>query len=182
MMPSLKPFVKTIWFLSIAGILLVACNLASPMRWSSRSAPGAYWEAGSFVSNGERIYFTATNEQGEPIIYEGGPAFEGMMMQSRLACVSCHGTAGRGGVHIMHMQMMDAPDIRYEALNTEASEHENNEDGMEHTQGEYGLDTFRRAVVEGKHPDGEALSTDMPRWAMSNEDLSALFEYLKLLP
>lgn len=161
---------------------MVACNLATPMRWSSRSTPITPWEAGSFASNGERIYFTATNEQGESISYEDGPAFGGMMMQTRLACVSCHGTDGRGGAHVMHMQVMDAPDIRYKALNSEAGEHEDNEDGMEHTQGEYGLDAFRRAVVEGKHPDGETLSTDMPRWTMNDDDLSALLEYLKLLP
>lgn len=60
---------------------MVACNLATPMRWSSRSTPIAPRGAGSFASNGERIYFTATNEQGESIPYEGGPAFGGMMMQ-----------------------------------------------------------------------------------------------------
>lgn len=182
MMVSSKPVMKIIWFLSIAGILMVACNLATPMRWSSRSTPIAPRGAESFVSDGERIYFTATDEQGEPIPYEGGPAFGGMMMQTRLACASCHGPDGRGGRHAMHMQVMDAPDIRYEALNSEAGEHENNQDGIEHIQGEYGLDAFRQAVVEGKHPDGEALSANMPRWEMSDEDLTALLEYLKLLP
>ena len=107
MMTSSKPVTKIIWFLSIAGILMVACNLATPMRWSSRSTPIAPWEAGSFASNGERIYFTATNEQGEAIPYEGGPALGGMMMQPRLACVSCHGADGRGGTHVMHMQVME---------------------------------------------------------------------------
>jgi hypothetical protein len=41
---------------------------------------------------------------------------------------------------------------------------------------------FRQAVVEGKHPDGEALSSDMPRWQMNDEDLTALFDYIKSLP
>ena len=44
------------------------------------------------------------------------------------------------------------------------------------------LDAFRQAVVEGKHPDGEELSANMPHWEMSDEDLTALLEYLKLLP
>jgi len=182
LMASSKPVTKMIWFLSIFGMLMLACNLATLAQWSGKSTPSASREAQRLVSNGERIYFTATNEQGEFIPYEGGPAFGGMMMQPRLACVSCHGADGRGGTHVMHMQVMDAPDIRYEALNSEAGEHENNKDGMEHTQGEYVIDAFRQAVVEGKHPDGEALSADMPRWTMSDEDLAALLEYLKLLP
>lgn len=176
-----KPIARTIWFLSIIGILITACNLATPRRWNIRSVPASPWEAQSFASNGERIYFTSTNERGEPIPYEGGPDF-GMMMQPWFACVSCHGPNGRGGTHVMHMQVMDAPDIRYEALNSETGEHENDQSEIGHTQGEYGLDEFRQAVVEGKHPDGEALSADMPRWAMSDEDLKALFEYLKSLP
>lgn len=173
---------KKVWFLIIAGVVLLGCGIASPMRWNIRSIPGSPWEAESFASDGERIYFTATDEQGEPIPYEGGPSFGGMMMQGRLACASCHGPDGRGGRHTMHMQVMDAPDIRYETLNSEEGEHGGSEDGMEHTQGEYDLDMFRQAVVEGKHPDGETLSRDMPRWAMSDEDLAALFEYLKTLP
>jgi mono/diheme cytochrome c family protein len=105
-----------------------------------------------------------------------------MMMQPRLACVSCHGADGRGGTHVMHMQVMDAPDIRFATLNSEEGEHGGGEAGIEHTQGDYDLDMFQQAVVEGKHPDGDALSKDMPRWEISDGDLAALFEYLKTLP
>ncbi len=50
--------------LVIAALLLVACGggVISP-----------------YQSNGERIYFTATNEQGEGITYTGGPTYGGMM-------------------------------------------------------------------------------------------------------
>ena len=37
-------------------------------------------------------------------------------MGGTLACVSCHGPNGQGGVHPMHMQTMDAPPITYDAL------------------------------------------------------------------
>lgn len=130
--PPSKLVMKMIWVLSILGTLMLACNLATPAQRSSKSPPSASREAERLVSTGERIDFTATNEQGEPIPYEGGPAFGGMMMQPRLACVSCHSADGRGGTHVMHMQVMDAPDIRYEALNSEVGEHENNQDGIEH--------------------------------------------------
>ena len=152
------------------------------MRWVTGPAQQYTGESKSFTSNGEHIYFTATNEQGDLIPYEGGPAFRGMMMQPRLACVSCHGTDGRGSRHVMHMQVMDAPDIRYETLNSEMGKHGSDEESMDHSRGEYDLDIFRKAVVEGKHPDGEVLSTDMPRWEISDQDLADLFEYLKSLP
>ena len=173
---------RKFWLIGLIGVELIACSMASPGLWNRRSVPGFAWGEKSFASNGERIYFTATNNQGESIDYEGGPAFGGMMMQPRLACVSCHGTDGRGGRHIMHMQVMEAPDIRYETLNTGEDEHGSSGESMDHGPGEYDLDMFRQAVVAGKHPDGESLSTDMPRWAMSDQDLAALFEYLKSLP
>lgn len=78
----------------------------------------------------------------------------------------------------MHMWVMEAPDIRYKALSSEAGEHEG--EGSEH--GEYTLEDFRNAVVEGEHPDGRPLDSDMPRWQMSDEDLADLFEFLKSLP
>jgi len=173
---------KKYWILALIGIVLIACGIASPGLWNNQSMPGSTWGEKSFESNGERIYFTATNNQGESIDYEGGPAFGGMMMQPRLACVSCHGTDGRGGRHIMHMQVMEAPDIRYKTLNTGEDEHGSNGESLDHDSGEYDLNMFRQAVVAGKHPDGESLSTDMPRWSMSDQDLAALFEYLKSLP
>jgi mono/diheme cytochrome c family protein len=100
-----------------------------------------------------------------------------MMMGASLTCAACHGPDGKGGVHWMHMLVMEAPDIRYSALNSEAEEHE----GEGHTGEAFDLEDFRRAVIQGEHPDGEALSTDMPRWRMSDEDLADLFAYLKLL-
>ena len=91
-----------------------------------------------------------------------------------LACSSCHGSDARGGVHTMHMDVMDAPDIRYSALSGEADEHAD-----EH--GEYDIEAFRHAVVEGKHPNGDDLSRDMLRWQMDEDDLVDLLGYLKSL-
>lgn len=132
---------------------------------------------GLYSSNGERIYFTGSNEAGQRIAYSGGVPAGGMMMGSRLACASCHGADGRGGLHTMHMQLMDAPDIRFAAL----SSHEVNESAphSEDHEGDYSLETFRMAVVDGQHPDGDAIDTDMPRWQLSDSDLADLFRFLK---
>ena len=143
---------------------------------------GTAWGQGAFSSNGERIYFTATSEREGRIAHTGGPGVGSMMMGGLLTCASCHGPSGRGGRHIMHMTVMDAPDIRWSALIAEAGEGHGGE-GDEHggEAADYDLDTFRLAVVEGKHPDGEPLNDNMPRWTMSEEDLEDLLGYLKSL-
>lgn len=99
-------------------------------------------------------------------------------MNSYLTCASCHGRDGRGGIHPMHMQMMDAPPIYYDALVKMMQEESNDASPMS----EYSIDDFRRAVVEGKHPDGDELDGDMPRWQMNDNDLADLLAFLKTLP
>lgn len=162
---------KIILLISIS-LLLFGCN--RPV------SKGTTWAVGSFDSNGERIYFTATSERGTPITYTGGPSQEMMMMEGRLACVSCHGTDARGGRHVMHMEVMDAPDMRWTALSSDhhhgAEEHLDTE--QEHHE-MYTLEDFRNAVENGKHPDGDELKKDMPRWKMSDADLEDLMIYLK---
>ena len=155
----------------IAFLLLSACV----PRLAPAGQGGTAWGQGAFDSNGERIYFTATSERGGRITSTGGPGVGGMMMGGTLACASCHGPTGRGGRHIMRMQVMDAPDIRWSALIAEAGEGHGGE------AADYGLETFRSAVVEGTHPDGKPLNSNMPRWTMSEEDLNDLLNYLKSL-
>jgi hypothetical protein len=74
----------------------------------------------------------------------------------------------------MHMSVMKAPDIRYAALSTMPE--------LKGRQSPYGLDDFSKTVQGGRHPDGEKLDSDMPRWQMSEADLSDLFSFLKSLP
>lgn len=162
----------------LLALILLTCLLlsgcAAPLPW--RRQPGLAWAPGSFDSNGERIYFTSTNYRGEWIRYRGGPDVGNMMMGQVYACASCHGPDARGGVHVMHGQVMDAPDIRWSTL----AEHEDEEHSDE-PEG-YGLETFRMAVVEGEHPDGEPLDGNMPRWRMDDQDVADLAEYLQSLP
>lgn len=149
----------------VTALLLAGCALSSGLMRSG----GTAWGVGAFGSNGERIYFTATSERGTAITYTGGPASNGWMMMGgdgHLACASCHGPDGRGGLHSMGMmQVMEAKDIRWSVL-----------------EGEFDPEKFRLAVVEGIDPDGTQMKTDMPRWNISNDDLADLIDYLKTLP
>jgi len=167
--------VRLIAVVLLAGLLVAACG---------GSGLGTAWGDGAFRSNGERIYFSAKSERGPRIDYSGGPDQGGMMMGGRLTCASCHGTDARGGLHTMHMEGMDAPNIRWQALIEHGSDpHEaTGETDRAHDDGGYDLDTFRLAVTEGLHPDGELLSSDMPRWGMTEADLQDLIDYLQSFP
>jgi hypothetical protein len=147
----------------IVTLVLAACE--SPPQ--PVESGGTAWGTGAFRSNGERIYFTATSERGTAITYTSGPGSSGWMMRGgQLACASCHGTDGRGGVHNMGMmQTMDAKDIRWATL-----------------QDEFDAEKFRLAVTKGQDPDGTQLNTDMPRWNIGDEDLADVIAYLKTLP
>ena len=63
------------------------------------------------------------------------------------------------------MQVMDAPDIRWSAL-----------------QDEFDAEKFRLAIVKGQDPDGTQLNTDMPRWNIGDDDLADLIVFLKTRP
>ncbi|HEX6302642.1 MAG TPA: c-type cytochrome [Anaerolineales bacterium] len=174
------PRSKTLSSFVFASVLFLGACTALPDIFSPSSSPLS--ETGdSGLANGERIYFTGTNAQDERIPYAGGPNFGGMMMGSYLNCAACHGPEARGGEHVMHMQVMDAPDIRYSALSGEAEGHADEEGDLEHAEehADYDLEDFRLAVVEGQHPDGEPFDKDMPRWQMGDDDLSDLFDFLK---
>jgi mono/diheme cytochrome c family protein len=133
-----------------------------------------------YTSNGERIYFTATSERGTRIRSQGGSAFGGMMT-GRQTCAACHRPDGKGGVHWMHMQRMDAPDIRWKTLSSANHGGHGETNGDEHAEPAYDVTAFQLAVMDGRSPGGERLSTDMPRWQMSDSDLDDLIAFLKTL-
>jgi cytochrome c oxidase subunit 2 len=158
------------------ALVLVACGLPfwTVIEQENTNQPSG---SNSSIRNGERIYFTSTSNRGDSITYQGGPAFGGMMMGSYLTCAACHGPEGHGGVHMMHMQLMEAPDITYNALNDMMEE----ETGGTMQPGGYSLEDFRKSVVLGEHPDGDELDPNMPRWQMSDADLKDLFAFIKSL-
>jgi len=150
----------------------------------STVANGTNQGTGAFRSNGERIYFTSSSDRGTSITSTGGSATGGMMGNGssggmmnggssggmvgngNLSCAACHGADGRGPIHtMMGMQTMQAPDIRWSAL-----------------ESEFDTEKFRLAVTQGQDPDGEKqLNHDMPRWNIGNDDLADLISYLKTL-
>ena len=169
---------KTIPVLLLGSILLAACGLypsngVSTPNKGTNSSNGN----GNYASNGERIYFTAIDKNGNPIPSTGGPAY-GAIPGETIACVSCHGPQGRGSGNLENVQWIDARPIYYNALVQMVQA----EAGGTPQPGGYTLDDFRRAVVEGEHPNGVRLNPNMPRWQMDDADLADLFDFLKTLP
>ncbi|MHB8841879.1 MAG: c-type cytochrome [Candidatus Aquicultor sp.] len=116
--------------------------------------------SGSFSSNGEQIFFTGTSSR-DTITATGGPFW---FQMHGGGCANCHGPDGRGGTTVM-MGRFTAPDITYKTLIKEG----------------FNDDLIKRAITRGQHETGGALSTNMPRWHMSDQDLNDVIDYLKTL-
>ena len=161
---------------SILTILILAITLLA-----TACTPGRFGPFTRFDSNGERIYFTGTSSN-DSISYNGGDFSpmtgrgmmgRGMMRGVSLACADCHGGNAQGGQHVMHMVVMDAPDIRWSTL-TSAEE-----GGHEMAHEPFTPETFALAVRGGIDPAGQSLDAAMPRWQMSDQDIADVIEFLK---
>lgn len=171
------------WLIAVAagvivGLILVGCMALAWGTWGVRNMAGPFWGPwglwpGRFRSNGERIYFTATSDSGQPITAE----MAGMRMihPGMMTCATCHGPDGRGGRVTMMMGTFEAPDIRYSTL-TRADHDDAHEEHPPYTD-----ETIKRAITQGIDPAGEPLDWAMPRWQMSEQDLNDLLEFLKTL-
>lgn len=126
----------------------------------------------SFQSNGERIYYTGFNDQGQRIPSTQGPIW---LYMHGGGCVDCHGINGRGGVPVMMGEEIPS-DITYEALTSEHGEAEHEEEHPPYTD-----ETIKISIRDGINPLGEPLDPTMPRWQMSDRDLDDLLDYLKTL-
>jgi cytochrome c553 len=158
------------------ALLLVATSGCQPAG-QRNAMPASTQGLENPARNGARIYFTRASERGTAISSSGSETFGGGMMGGYgqwLTCATCHGPEGRGGTHRMHMRSMTAPDIRYAALSVMPE--------LKGRKAPYNIDDFRQTVENGRHPDGEEVKADMPRWKMSEADLADLLEFLKALP
>ena len=99
----------------------------------------------------------------------------GRGMMGNVACVDCHGEDGRGGlVGMMMLGSVEIPDIRYSMLTTPRSE--------EGTTVPAWTDAdIARAIRDGIEPDGQRLKAPMPRWDMTDAEITDVIAYLKEL-
>ncbi|MBC8231602.1 periplasmic heavy metal sensor [bacterium] len=132
------------------------------------------YEKRLYTNNGERIYYTATNDSDQKIPFGDGPPWFRMIGGS---CVNCHGADGKGGIPVM-MTSVVAPGITYQSLTGGDHAHH----GHEHEAGTtYTDELIKRAITDGISASGYPLIKAMPRWKMSEKDQNDLLEYLKIL-
>jgi cytochrome c oxidase subunit 2 len=150
-------------------VLVSSCRTGDTGESSGNPTPATSPPGSPSVSNGERIYNTATSDSGQPVTYTGGP---GMMMSGVLTCAICHGPEGHGGTVFLMMQTFSVPNITWPELSGPDPD-------MEHPP--YTEDTLKRAITEGLEPDGGRLEYPMPVWHMSAQDLNDLVAFIKTL-
>jgi mono/diheme cytochrome c family protein len=151
----------------ILAVVLIAVGVSGLMILDFFSPYGYSIRSSDFKSNGERIYFTATSDSGDPIIASTGQM---AMHRGMLSCAACHGTDGKGGAGRMMMWSFEAPDIRYSTLTAGHDEEQ-----------PYTDDLIKRAIMKGIDSEGVRLELPMPVWQISEADLNDLVEFLKTL-
>jgi cytochrome c oxidase subunit 2 len=154
------------WFtVFIATVFLAACDNQSGHMGSQRIPS-------SFSSNGEQIYFTGVSKRNSEIQYDGGGH---MQMMGGGACASCHGADRRGGIRMMPYFWVKAPPLLAESLFGDHDEGGNGHDDHDN----YNEISIRKVISTGFDPSGEPLDDLMPRWRMTDEDMSDLIAFLK---
>lgn len=120
------------------------------------------------VALGQQIFDSGTDASGRAIDRTDGTNMMGM---SQGGCASCHGTDGHG----RSTPTIQAPDISYTNLTDPAGMRE-----LDGSRGHLYSDALiRRAVTQGVGPDGDQLSTQMPRWRLTDQEWTAVLTYLQ---
>ena len=165
-----KRFAIVCIVIGIVGLLFTGV-----FQYGFHGMMGGTYGKSSYTTNGERIYYTATNDSGQKIRFSAGPPWLRMMGGS---CVNCHGVNGKGAVPVM-MSSVVAPDITYQSLT--GGEHAHGHED-EHEEGAaYTDELIKRAITDGIGASEHPLNETMPRWKMSEKDLNNLLEYLRKL-
>ena len=159
----------------VLGIALVAVGLIGLLGvWAYSSSSAVVSGTGTFSSVGQRIYYTGADATGPIPRTVGGSGMMGRGMMGGGACVNCHGEDGRGGLVGMMFGEIAIPDIRYSALTAPRSEEGTTVPGW--SEGD-----IRRAIRDGIEPGGQQLKAPMPRWRMTEQQLTDVIGYLKEL-
>ena len=160
----------------VLGVVLVAVGLIGLTTvWVLDATGTSLRGTGTFASAGERIYYTGLDASGRAIPRTSAVGgMTGLRMMYTAACVDCHREDGRGSRLGMMFGSADVPDIRYPVLTSAHTE-----DGESIPA--WSDRDIERAIREGIEPNGERLKAPMPRWNMTDQEVTDVISYLKEL-
>jgi cytochrome c553 len=157
----------------------VALALAAPLLCAAQPATAAA-PADATGEVGTAIYLRGTTAAGEPLVASRA---EGLKVQgAAAACVNCHQRSGLGaregrsyippitGRYLFRPLAQEGRDLDLAYV-----------EGMRPDRAPYTDATLARAIREGIDSQGKPLSYLMPRYALGDEDTTALIDYLKRL-
>lgn len=157
--------------LLIGGAIVLSMWLAAEHR--SASVPAGPPD----VANGQSIYSTGKNLNGDVIVHIGGP-LRGNLARVPLPCMGCHGADGHGGIIGVLFYQIEVPPVTWQVLSNPAP---TGPDKLE-TRPAYNEQTVARAIRDGIKSDGTRLDVlTMPRYSLGAQDVNDLIGYLKTL-
>jgi mono/diheme cytochrome c family protein len=173
--PGNSPYMHSKALLTWSIALIAVGVLGLGVVWALGLRGMSFAGSGTFTSAGQRIYYTGQDADGRviPRTIAGG-GMMGLGMMGDVACVDCHGEDGRGGRIGMMFGTVDIADIRYSTLTTSRSE-----DGT--TVPAWTDNDIARAIRDGVEPNGQRLKAPMPRWNMTDGEVTDVIDYLKEL-
>jgi hypothetical protein len=124
----------------------------------------------SSIEAGQQIYSKGESPSGSPLSAVLGDT---VVPATLMPCGSCHGSDGKGRAE----GGIVPSDITWGAL---VRTHETDK-ALERRRKAYGLDSLRRVLREGLDPSGNELGITMPRYQITEGDMSSLLAYLKQL-
>lgn len=133
-------------------------------------AAEAGMQAPDAAGRGRGIYENGTNAEGRPVTAWTG-AGRTPLPAAFVACANCHATDGRGKSE----GGVTAPDIRWEALDKPYGA--TRADGRRRPA--YAEASFHAAITQGLDAGGQRLDPAMPRYALSEVQVTELVAYLK---
>ena len=148
--------------IAVGFVGLLGLEAVAPLGITYRESLGG---AGRSAASGQRIYQTGLDSQGVSIPRTTIPVSAGALMMGGGGCASCHGANGHGSVVTMMRGYIEAPDITYTTLTNEG----------------YTQAMINRAIRYGIDEHSRPMNALMPRWQMTDAELTDTIAYLKEL-
>jgi mono/diheme cytochrome c family protein len=146
----------------LVGMLVYLFIHSRDTEKALRESSGENLEKKPDLANGASIYQKGADLQGRMIPLSGGPEW---LLTKGGGCAACHGEDGRGGKPVEGLTIVP-PNVS-KAVNR----------GI----GGMSKEEFANLLKWGELPNGKALSHEMPRFDVPDDEVSDLLDYIRQL-